>query len=989
MHKNQFDRIRILAALVVIFSHHYPLTGTRAPAVLENQWLHWSVTGGVGVMVFFCISGYLVTLSWYREPHLLPFLWKRLLRLWPGMLGSVLCGIFLFGLLFNSLTPGQYLNSPTTWRFFWTNLSLLKEFPFLAGTFPTNPIPNVMNGVYWTIPMEFACYLILAFLGLVTILRRPRLIKCLLLLYMAGFLWFANPDFIGNIRHWIEYPAFFAAGAFIALHKNWFDRYGGKLLLVATPVLAATYFLTPYIATSRFLLLPALVIYLGNLPARDNWFSRLGDPSYGIYLYGYPIAQTVVALWPDMHFWASLALTCALSIGAGYASWLLLESRALRYKGVFTARKGSTERAEVSMSNLLGRLPWTWLWPALACFVGLRFIVRHLDDPVSIDATHLYLPMAGAFLEQGWSALLRPESYHAAPLSYLWPALWGAEPTWIRIAHMGLWVGCVFFVWRTCQLLGGSRTAALAMLLMLSPALARYFPSELTEPIYLFGLFGWMHAMARMIAAEDRSWGVALQGAAMLTITLLSRPVLQFIAPVMLLLCLAAMAYWPLDRQRADRPSWRQSLPVLAWSLGGGLVLPGAVVIKNGLVFGLWALGTGSGIGLYLGTHPLAQGAEPFFLGLGYDVNLMVSLAQVPDDLRSVAGDAAARHAAIWQLQSMTPSEAFAFFGRKLWWWLAHHPVQVQDMGSVLRKLRLFELGALLGALLWLALSWLRRSSSAGALGGATSGQWALAGFMLAMFLGMLAQLLPILHNSRYSSALLDPWLVPLAAFALALLTRPIALQFRISKDGAGLTLAGRGDTSPWPALMLLAVIVALALGGYNLARKHEQVAIDITRMGNTQVLLELNDAHQLQAQGMTRNGNDGWITTQTPAALLVPLSAQSIERVASTQAVNALWETELSLQPPGQRCRKAEVAYQLDNGAVLQPANTLPLTLHPRSDGSPEHIVTHANYQLRPEAPGYLRLVFDCPVGTHLRWRVTRLLESRHASDAARAAVP
>ena len=43
MHKNQFDKIRILAALVVIFSHHFPLTGTRAPAWLENQWLHWSV----------------------------------------------------------------------------------------------------------------------------------------------------------------------------------------------------------------------------------------------------------------------------------------------------------------------------------------------------------------------------------------------------------------------------------------------------------------------------------------------------------------------------------------------------------------------------------------------------------------------------------------------------------------------------------------------------------------------------------------------------------------------------------------------------------------------------------------------------------------------------------------------------------------------------------------------------------------------------------
>ena len=989
MHKNQFDKIRILAALVVIFSHHFPLTGTRAPAWLENQWLHWSVTGGVGVMVFFCISGYLVTLSWYREPHFLPFLWKRLLRLWPGMLGSVLCGVLVFGIAFNALSLGQYLNSPTTWRFFWTNVTLLKEFPFLPGTFPLNPIPHVMNGVYWTIPMEFVCYLVLALLGLAAVLRRRRLVQTLLLLYIAGFLGWANPDLTGYIRHWIEYPAFFAAGAFIALHKDWFDRHAGKLLLVATPVLVATYFLTPYIATSRFLLLPLLVLYLGNLPARDSWFSRLGDPSYGIYLYGYPIAQTVVALWPDMDFWPSLALACALAIGAGYASWLLLESRALRYKGLFAVPKSATTQIWAPARALLARLPWIWLWPLLTCFLGLRFIVRHLDDPVAVDATYLYLPLARDFLEHGWSVLLRPESYHAAPLSYLWPALWGAEPAWIRAAHMGLWIGCVFFLWRTCLLLGGPRTAALAMALLMASALARYFPSELTEPIYLFGLFGWMHAMTRMVADQDRSWGAIAQGAAMLSITLLSRPVLQFIAPTLLLLCVAALAYWALPRRRTLAPSWRRTVPALAWSLGAGLTLPAAVVVKNGLIFGLWALSTGSGIGLYLGTHPLTQGAEPAFLGFGYDVNLMVSLAQVPGDLRGVAGDAAARQAALWQLQSMSLSDALVFFGRKLWWWLAHHPVQIQDMSSALRKVRLLQLYALLTGLLWLAWHVLRRPRASRSLrAAATPRQWALAGFMFIMLLGMLAQLLPILHNSRYSTALLDPWLLPLSAFALAMLTRPLTLQGQLGKGGARLILAGRRGVSPWPTLAVLCAIVALVLGSYNVARKRERVAIDVARMGSTRTLLELHDAGLAYAQGMDRDGAGGWRLAQSPAALLVRVDAQAIEDVAAAHAVNALWETQLALQPPSeQRCRKAETAYQLDNGAVVQPHNALPLAQRLRADGAPERLLTHANYQLRPEQPGYLRLVFDCPVGTQLHWSGTRLLESRHPWDAARAA--
>ncbi len=331
MHKNQFDRIRILAALVVIFAHHYPLMGRQAPAWLENKWLHWSLAGGVGVMVFFCISGYLVTMSWLREPKLAAFLWKRVLRLWPGMLGSVVFGVFFFGIIFNTIPLGEYLRIPTIWRFFWANLTLVTYFPFLPGTFITNPSAQVMNGVYWTIPMEFTCYLILASLGFLGIIRNNKIIMYLILIYLMIFLIFFNPDFTGRIQHWIEYPAYFSAGAFIALHKNWFSKYGGRLLTVITPILLATYFLTSYTATSRFLLLPSLIIFLGNLPARENWFSKLGDPSYGIYLYGYPIAQSIIALWPDMHFLASLTVTFALSICAGYASWHFLESRALRW----------------------------------------------------------------------------------------------------------------------------------------------------------------------------------------------------------------------------------------------------------------------------------------------------------------------------------------------------------------------------------------------------------------------------------------------------------------------------------------------------------------------------------------------------------------------------------------------------------------------------------------------------------------------------------
>ena len=86
-HANAFTLLRICAALAVIFSHHFPVTGTQPPA-----WLHSNMVGGVAVMTFFTISGYLVTLSWLQDPRLLAFAGKRLLRLWPGIGINILAG---------------------------------------------------------------------------------------------------------------------------------------------------------------------------------------------------------------------------------------------------------------------------------------------------------------------------------------------------------------------------------------------------------------------------------------------------------------------------------------------------------------------------------------------------------------------------------------------------------------------------------------------------------------------------------------------------------------------------------------------------------------------------------------------------------------------------------------------------------------------------------------------------------------------------------
>lgn len=324
---NEFDTLRIVAAVAVIFSHHFALTRTPAPV-----WLNFGMVGGVAVMTFFTISGYLVMQSWQREPRLARFLWKRLIRIWPGVLVAVATNILVFGLLFTALPAADFLTHPQTLDYY-RNLLLYKAFVDLPGTFLNNPYPQVMNGPLWTIPMESLCYAMLAVAGALGGLRSRGVASALCLGYLVYFLTQHNADLTGEMRHWQEYSAYFAHGALIALHRDHLHAHARRYLLLLLVASAVLFFGVDMKHTAGLLFLPPLLIHLGShrVPALAP-LHRWGDPSYGVYLFGFPMAQAVQANWPGLSFPASLLLTIALALTAGYASWHAVESRALRLK---------------------------------------------------------------------------------------------------------------------------------------------------------------------------------------------------------------------------------------------------------------------------------------------------------------------------------------------------------------------------------------------------------------------------------------------------------------------------------------------------------------------------------------------------------------------------------------------------------------------------------------------------------------------------------
>ena len=74
-------------------------------------------------------------------------------------------------------------------------------------------------------------------------------------------------------------------------------------------------------------------IYLGMVRFPKLPFFSSGDYSYGIYLYAFPIQQSVHYFLPSMREWyLNIALSVPITVLIAWASWILVEKPALRLR---------------------------------------------------------------------------------------------------------------------------------------------------------------------------------------------------------------------------------------------------------------------------------------------------------------------------------------------------------------------------------------------------------------------------------------------------------------------------------------------------------------------------------------------------------------------------------------------------------------------------------------------------------------------------------
>jgi len=330
--RDNFLLLRLIAAAMVVFGHSYAMA--QIPGLHDfiamKGWAPGLYTGSIAVEIFFVVSGFLVAGSYINRRDLKFFVRSRFLRIVPAFVVCVVICAFVIGPFVTSMPLVEYLSHRDTRGYVLKNISFTWLEWYLPGVFESNPYPRVVNGSLWTLPAEVRMYVFLAVFGVLGLLHRRWLFNLVLGTTFVLAAWFLEPG-IGLFRvdSYFRLAGLFALGTFFYVNRQSIPLDG----YIAAALVVLAYLLH---GTPHFLGIFGLALGYGSLwfayAPRLDGFNRMGDYSYGVYLWGFPaqqcIAWVITAPTPMQVFAWAMPITLLIAI----ASWHWVEKPALKLK---------------------------------------------------------------------------------------------------------------------------------------------------------------------------------------------------------------------------------------------------------------------------------------------------------------------------------------------------------------------------------------------------------------------------------------------------------------------------------------------------------------------------------------------------------------------------------------------------------------------------------------------------------------------------------
>lgn len=307
--------IKFIAAIAVMFFHAFSIaTGDSSEeciVYITNGELNF---GMLAVSIFFLVGGFFIAKSIQRLKTGKAYFKARMRKILPPLV-FVNFLVMIMGAFFSKYTIKQYFGMVETWKYMLNSIFILVHN--LPGVFVNNVYSQTVNGSLWTLPVEVFCYIacfIIYRLGFMS-RKKFKITLPIVLVFFCGIYYMGNN--IQIIRSLIRPCMLFYIGMFfwiyrdkILLEKKW-------AIISFVCLCISIYFRATNVGMILFF--PYIVFVLCfEIKQVSELVGSLGNYSYGIYLWGFPVQQAITqkmggAMNPYLNFILALPIVMILA----------------------------------------------------------------------------------------------------------------------------------------------------------------------------------------------------------------------------------------------------------------------------------------------------------------------------------------------------------------------------------------------------------------------------------------------------------------------------------------------------------------------------------------------------------------------------------------------------------------------------------------------------------------------------------------------------
>ncbi|MGO4270501.1 acyltransferase family protein [Paenibacillus sp. TAF58] len=362
---DELDSLRGLAASSVLLTHLFlVIPSAYLLEKFKNSPLHIFWAGHEAVILFFVLSGFVLSLSYYKDkaPKYKDYLIKRICRIYLPYLASILLSIVLMSMFSRMPLEGLDKTLNSTWVNSFSIESLISHMIFLGDFQSQN-----YNPVVWSLIHEMRISIIFPFIMYFLIKLNWK--KSIMIGLACTVLYFLIWYFVFNVLHanptyliTLHYIGFFILGALIAKHRDYlkslYTKFSKivKFIILLTAILCYTYswWFLPNVVYAHLTIINDWAVAVGSsvfivYSVNTSIIRRLllfkpihfiGKTSYSLYLFHMPALLTLInVFYGKMPVWLILIISFFASFVLAGIMYYFIEKPSILLGKILTTNK--------------------------------------------------------------------------------------------------------------------------------------------------------------------------------------------------------------------------------------------------------------------------------------------------------------------------------------------------------------------------------------------------------------------------------------------------------------------------------------------------------------------------------------------------------------------------------------------------------------------------------------------------------------------------